>query len=428
MSHPRVFFSALSLLSGALLTAPVQASPASLEALSQQLAEQQQQLDALRLQLQQQSTVAAAGPAAPAVSWGRTALGGYGEAILQRYDNAPAQYDAYRFVLSLGHQFSDTVRLNAELEVEHGWTQGRSCSVTDKNSDGVVNPAELNCPKAPAGEVELEQMLIEWQYRPDHALSAGQMLMPIGLLNETHEPSTFYGARRNPVETVLIPTSWWEGGVKASGQLVNGLAYDAMVSTGLRTSAADIRGGRQKGAKALAEDVAYTGRLRYQQAGWGVGLSLHHQRDISQGDTATDQPATLVAVHGTYENSGLSLKALYGQWRIDGLKGSALQEKASQRGFFVESGYRFDERFNARLGGLPLDRFGVFARYSQWDLAADAQASGQNPDSRISQWNVGTSFFLTPDVVLKADWQTQKLPSAGQVAEAGFAVALGYSF
>lgn len=193
----------------------------------------------------------------------------------------------------------------------------------------------------------------------------------------------------------------------ASGEIVAGLSYDALVSTGLKTNDGTIRNGRQKGAKAVAEDLAYTARLKYTGIrGLELGTSYQLQKDMSQGGTAKDLKAGLMEAHIGYQIAGFSTRALFARWDIDNLSNG----KEEQDGYYLEAGYK------------PLEKLGVFARYSAWDnMAADST------DSEIAQWNYGVNFWLTPRAVLKLDLQNQKLPTAG-VDEDGFALGMGYSF
>ena len=362
------------------------ASDMDISTLQAQLKAQQIQIDAL-VAASEKSTVSTLSP--------QTTIGGYGEAHYYNYENAAQQYDAYRFVLFVGHKFSDTVRLHSELEVEHGLVRD--------NPTGSTN----------LGELELEQMFIEWNYHGKQNVSIGQILVPIGFLNETHEPETFYGAKRNPVETAIIPTTWWEGGIKASGLVagVEGLSYNALVTTGLKTKDASIRSSRQKGARAVAEDLAYTIGINYQGiAGLTTGVTYHLQKDISQAIGQTNE-ATLIEAHIGYTWQNFSTRALYAKWDIDGIATTAsYAAKAEQEGYYVEAAYK------------PIEKLGVFARFSAWDNDAADVA-----DSKKEQWNYGVNYYIAPRVVLKLDIQDQVLPAAG-LDEDGFALAVGYSF
>lgn len=375
------------------------ASAVTVDELQAQIKAQQVQLEALAAQVEKQQSGATGG------EWFKnTTVGGYGEAHFYHYDNlSPSQpvsdvYDAYRFVLYVGHKFSDTVRLQSELEVEHAFVAD-----TDTQS-GTIE-------KKP-GEVELEQMFLEWNYAGQQKLSVGQMLVPVGILNETHEPDTFYGVNRNRIENDIIPTTWWEGGIKASGEIGAGFSYDAMVSTGLKNSSGSVRDGRQKGAKAVAEDLAYTGRVKYTGLpGLEVGLTYHEQADISQSNAANSgDEAELYEAHVAYQVAGFGLRALYAKWDIDGL--SLGNAAAKQEGFYIEPSYKIGEKL------------GVFARYSEWDKAA-----GDGANSEFTQYNWGVNFYPAPRAVLKLDIQDRNHPN-GQAAkdEDGFALGMGYSF
>ena len=135
----RKSYIALSMLSVLVLPVVAKAEGMDLESLKQQLQLQQQQIDALATALEKQHA------GNPGLSAGKTALGGYGEAYFKHIDGSKDEFDAYRLVLFVGHQFSDKLRFASELEVEHALVQDTSntCTFTDKNTDGVVNAGEL---------------------------------------------------------------------------------------------------------------------------------------------------------------------------------------------------------------------------------------------------------------------------------------------
>lgn len=361
----------------------------TLEELAAQVRAQQAQIDALTVAVEQ----APANDKAAFLSG--TTLGGYGEANFSHLDGKDDLYDGYRFVLYLGHRFSDTVRLHSELEVEHSFLA---------NDAGV---AEGN------GELELEQMYLEWSYSPSQRLSIGQILVPVGILNETHEPDTFYGVKRNIVEDRIIPTTWWEGGVKASGDIAPGVSYDLLLSSGLKTDAGNVRDGRQKGSKAVAEDYAYTGRVKYSGLkGLELGLSYQRQTDLTQGKATiggADEPADLWEAHIAYQLAGFGLRALWAKWDIDGLASSKAAQ-AEQAGWYVEPSYKITEKL------------GVFVRYAERD-----NAMADTADSQFQQWNYGVNYYLAPRAVLKLDIQDETVPG-GAIDGDGFLLGMGYSF
>ena len=134
-----------------------------------------------------------------------TAVGGYGELTLNAPSNAPAVVDLRRFVLFVGHNFTDRIRFYSEVEVEHA-----------------VSSAE------DAGEVEIEQAYLDGLLSRRLNLRAGLILMPVGIINVYHEPPTFNGVDRPEVDTLIIPSTWREPGFGIFGELTTGVALPAV--------------------------------------------------------------------------------------------------------------------------------------------------------------------------------------------------------
>ena len=104
-------------------------------------------------------------------------------------------HDALRTVLYVGNRFSDDWLLNTELEFEHGTTDASSGT-----TDG-------------EGSVSVEFAYLEHLVNENHAVRGGLLLVPMGLVNELHEPTVFLGARRPEVERLILPTTWRENGL-----------------------------------------------------------------------------------------------------------------------------------------------------------------------------------------------------------------------
>jgi len=130
------------------------------------------------------------------------------------------------------------------------------------------------------GEVELEQAYVEVDINEGLSSKVGLFLIPVGIINETHEPPTFYGVERNGVEKNIIPATWWEAGLSFNYKPVGGVSLDGAVTSGLEVGDDfKIRNGRQKVAKATAENLAYTGRVKYTAI---TGLELAATVSIKQ--------------------------------------------------------------------------------------------------------------------------------------------------
>ncbi len=358
-----------------------------------QIASTEQKAEAASVQLEQVVTAAPSGKAAWAE---RTQIGGYGELHYNNLngDGGAAdkdEIDFHRFVLFANHQFNDRIRFFSELEVEH-------VVVSSDDED--------------EGEVELEQAYVEFDLNPNHRAKAGLFLIPVGILNETHEPPTFYGVERNPVETNIIPTTWWAGGAALAGNLGSGFSYDLAFHEGLKTSAADnfaVRDGRQETSKADASDFAGTARLKWTGLpGVELAGSFQYQGDIAQGTVANAGSANLIEVHGIVNRGPLGLKALYARWDLNGSAPAAVGAD-EQYGWYVEPSWRLNEQW------------GVFARYNEWDNRA-----GNSGNTQKKQTDFGVNFWPHPDVVLKADYQIQDNEDGRE--QDGFNLGVGYQF
>jgi len=388
------------------MRALIQAQQQQIELLQQQLDATRNSLDALtqRLDANVQATEQANQKAEilaenlesqPAVAQSATTIGGYGELHYNMLEEQMTgedfnQADFHRFVLFFGHHFNDRLRFYSELELEHVLA-----------GDGEP------------GEVELEQAYVEYDWAENQSLKAGLYLVPVGILNETHEPATFYGVERNPVETYIIPSTWWEGGLAFSGGFADAMRYDFAMHTGMETSGSDsyaVRPGRQEVAKANFNSGAATGRLRWLGIpGLELSASVQYQEDITQETDPLAGAAWLYSGHLTWQYGGFGLRALYAQWSLDGAGPEAIGADR-QDGWYVEPSWRFDEHW------------GVFARYNEWDNFA-----GNALDTGYAQTNVGLNYWLHPNVVFKFDYQDQDAPE-GAAEMDGWNLGFGYQF
>ncbi|EGG99993.1 hypothetical protein imdm_260 [gamma proteobacterium IMCC2047] len=369
---------------------------------------QQQQAEIARLKGDQKATDAKVEATADAIDnsnlasvaeWvNDTSFGGYGELHYNNLDDQNGssdkdEIDLHRFVLFFGHEFTDDVRFFSEFEIEH------SLAGDDK-----------------PGEVEVEQAYVEWDYAENHSAKAGVFLVPVGILNETHEPDTFYGTERNPVEKNIIPSTWWEGGISSSGEIAEGWSYDVALHSGLKIDVAGgdfkVRDGRQKVAKADADNGAATARIKYTGIeGLELAATVQHQTDVAQSDFTSSVDANLFEAHATYQNGPFQLRALYAMWDLDSAIEAAGAGADEQEGFYIEPSYKLTEKL------------GIFARYNEWDN----QAGDSSVDSEYEQIDIGLNYWLTPTVVLKADYQDQDAP-AGKKELDGLNLGVGWSF
>jgi hypothetical protein len=332
----------------------------------------------------------------------KSSWGGYGEL---HYNNLEGQgpgvadtkkVDFHRFVLYFGHEFRDDLRFFSEFELEHALVKDIGDSTTTENGPG---------------EVELEQAYIQYDFNETTQITSGLFLMPIGILNETHEPDTFYGVERNTVEKNIIPSTWWEAGVMVTKELKPGLTADIALTSGLESKATAYkpRDGRQKVASASARSLATIGRLKYTAIpGLELAGSLCMQTDYCQGVVVGCGSAMAWETHAIYKKDKFQLRALYAGWNIDG---DAVKTAGAdkQNGYYLEPAYRFN------------DKWGAFARYESYD-----NKDGNSTDTEVEARSIGFNYWIDPTVVAKFDYVDQSKANNGD--SDGINIGIGYSF
>jgi hypothetical protein len=182
--------------------------PQRVDALARQVQELMRQLQILTQELERQQLGAAYGAAdesvhglGPAASkvYGLqqgVSVGGYGEMIYKNRSNGDDEIDFLRAVFYFGYKFNDRILFNSEIEFEH--------AKTGEDEDG---------------EVAVEFAYLDFLVRDWFNVRAGLVLLPVGFLNELHEPPIFFGANRPQVERVILPTTWRENGLGVFGEV-----------------------------------------------------------------------------------------------------------------------------------------------------------------------------------------------------------------
>ena len=332
---------------------------------------------------------------------------------LDRADGDPV-LDFHRFVLLFSHSFSDRLRFVGELELEHAFVEGLEES----------------------GEVELEQAYIDVLIRPSFNLRAGMLLVPVGIINERHEPPVFYGVERPFVDTVIVPTTWFEVGGGVHGRLGSTLAYRAYVMAPLDATefSADegIRGGIQKGSEANIRNAAVTGRIEFTRVpGFTLGLSGWHG-NVGFNVPRLDPSVGVIEFDGRFRRSGFEARGQFARVFIgdaarlnDALTlqiGVSPNLARQLQGYYLEA---------SQLFGLP--RWGhevaFFARFEDFDTQYK-MPDGYQPITAFDRraWIAGGSYYLDPDVALKFDYTHQHSEATIRRAPRTFNVGIGWWF
>ncbi len=343
-------------------------------------------------------------------------LGGYGEVVYENYlDGTKKDFaDALRFVLYGGYKFNDWIVMNSELEFEHAGIKNVGASTTG------VTPAVTSTRQA---EVYVEFMYLDFLLSKSFNVRTGLMLMPIGFINEYHEPTVFHGVLRPDVERNIIPTTWRDMGVMAYGE-AGRLQYNAALVNGLRADRFSkgtwIRNSRQQGAEINAEAWAGIGRVNYDLTETlSLGGTYYRGKAVhgiggQQDPLGTDEKEGTVSlweVHAQFQAKSLQLRGLYAKGDLDG--NAALETappgdvgKAVQ-GWYVEAAYDVMPLFKS---GSDIS-LSPFVRYEAYDTHKEVFSGTRDLSQDRTVITAGIGFKPHPQVVLKADYQARDTAS-----------------
>jgi hypothetical protein len=235
-------------------------------------------------------------------------LGGYGEFNLKKEvsdkQGNDDVFDFLRFVGYVGYKFTDRILLNTEIEFEHGSTSNN-------------------------GSVSVEFGYLDFLLTPAANIRAGLLLVPVGFINEMHEPPFFHGNDRPAVERQIIPTTWRANGAGFFGEILPGLEYRTYAVTSLRASeftSANLRDGRQNGSEEKAEDFSWVGRLDYEP--WS---GLDFSSSVYLGNQGQDDqivlerdPVTGDPIRTGTASAFMQMYEAHAQWRWRGIEARAL--------------------------------------------------------------------------------------------------------
>ena len=327
----------------------------------------------------------------------KTTIGGYGELHFnnskKQMEEWQSQLDFHRFVLYVGHAWSEEWSLNAELELEH--------NIVGDNK----------------GDLQLEQAFINYRHSQYFAVQAGVILVSAGLLNEYHEPNRFFGVERPEYQKVIIPTTWFGNGIGIYGN-ASGFEYKIILMEGLNSdgfsASSGIRGGRQKGFKVDASNPLLNTRLDYTGIP-GLRFGASYVYNNAEGDS-TSSKIDLIEFHANY-----SANNLYAVFEIGNISYSNREIEAS-RGFYFDLGYNIASLFDCSSKIIP------FVRLSDINTSAQTKSGGDlEKKYHLTQWFVGINFLPIENVVIKIDYGENTV-ELGSAKTKLFNLGFGYVF
>lgn len=341
--------------------------------------------------VQADSSILGLGPAASKVyqvTQG-VSIGGYGEILYENFageredgvaSTARDVTDALRAIVYFGYKFDDRLLINSEIEIEH------------------------------ANEAYLEFAYVDYMLTDNVGLRAGLLLAPLGLVNELHEPPIFLETKRSVTEQRVIPTTWRENGIGLFGTSgpVAWRAYVMNSLNGAGFTAGGLRGGRQRGTRALSESLALVGRADYVGVpGLLVGASAFYG-GTGQGRRLAGEEVVANLffwdVHADYEGNGFDVRAVLARAslndarelnQLNALSGAAGVGDEMQ-GWYVEAGYDVLRTTGLAHQLLP------FVRYEQVDThRSTVPGVSEDAAQDVTVLSLGAAWKPIPQVVLK---------------------------
>lgn len=310
--------------------------------------------------------------------------------------------DVSRLILSMGYNFSQKTSFFTEIEFEH------------------------------VKELYVEQAFINHSFNDFLNLRAGLLLVPMGIINEYHEPTTFNGVNRPSVDNIIVPTTWREIGLGFTGRfqeqaikyqvyLLNGfLGYDG--AKGLLSGEKFLRDARQKGARSIMTSPDLSVRIDYYGlTGLKIGLSgyfgksesaLFKNLDLSNSSAVAraDSSVTGLVMGGLdarYNTGGLALR---GEFIISTLSNTEQYNKLSGKdagkmitGSYAEIAYNIFFRSGSKQSITP------FFRYEHYNTHFRVEPGLTKQDKyNMNEYVFGIGWKPAPGAVLKVDMQLAK--------------------
>lgn len=361
---------------------------------------------------------------------GKLVIGGYGEVHYNQPFNSKIRgngtLDVHRMVMLMGYNFSSKTQFVSEIEFEH------------------------------VSELYVEQAFLQHKLNNFINLRAGLLLIPMGIVNEYHEPTTFNGVERPVIDNRIAPTTWREIGFGLSGNVIGAsLKYQAYVVNGFNgyngkgnlNGKNGFRSGRQRGAESFMSSPNFTAKVEYygirnlnlglsgyfgkSQSTLYNGLDKDNEAALAKADSSV-VGISMIGADARYTLGGLQLR---GQLYYTGISNSDQYNQFTKvnnvpndlgkamMGYYVEAGYnvlKSASKTNSEL--IP------FLRYENLNThqsTVSTLVKNEAYDNNVI--TAGLTYKITSGAVLKADVQMVKAKSADEYSKV-FNAGIGVMF
>ena len=377
----------------------------------------------------------------------RLTVGGYGEVALSRnfysdnvyrYTSAAShtgeshgRFDIPHAVIYLGYDFGKGWTMQTEIEFEHTGTGG----AVEKEFE---EAGEWEREVEKGGEVELEQFWIQKSFHPALNVRMGHIVVPVGGLNNAHEPLNFFTVYRPEGEYTILPSTWHDTGVSLWGR-TRAWRYEVQMIAGLDAYLFSRDNFIKKGAGSpfefkVANQYGFAGRIdHYALDGLRVGLSGFYGRAMHNTYPYEKPSARYADVKGRTAFGALDFaytgRRVIVRGNADyGYVGDAAAISAMKRNRTAnEAPYdKSTVARNAMAAGIEggydvLPWFGrggddgqlfVFGRYEYYNSYIPGPDQQNNvPYTGKHRIAVGINWFPVPEIAVKAEWSHRFLPA-----------------
>lgn len=356
-------------------------------------------------------------------------VGGYGEVHYNQplsgdtYNNG--KLDVHRVVMLLGYNFNEKTQFISEIEYEH------------------------------VKEVYVEQAFLQYKLNNGINFRGGLMLVPMGIINEYHEPTTFNGVERPLIDNTITPTTWREIGFGISGTILPAsLKYQAYVMNGFNgydgsaklSGAKGMRSGRQKGAESFVSSPNFAGKIEYFGIrGLNLGVSAYLGKTQSKLYDGTDKDDDAAVAMADSSVVGISMLGLDARYSISGLQlrgqlyyaslsntdeyntftatdGSLNDVGSAMIGYYAEAAYNVFRTVDTELQLTP------FVRYEFLNTHSSVENNiAKNAAYEKTAFTTGLTLALTKGAVVKTDIQFVKNAATDTYAKT-FSAGIGVMF
>lgn len=361
---------------------------------------------------------------------GKLVIGGYGEVHYNQPFNSEIRsngtLDVHRMVMLLGYNFSSRTQFVSELEFEH------------------------------VSEVYVEQAFLQHKLNSFINLRAGLLLIPMGIVNEYHEPTTFNGVERPLIDSKIAPTTWREIGFGLSGNIIPAsLKYQAYIVNGFNgyngkgnlNGKNGFRSGRQRGAESFMSSPNFTAKAEYYGIrGLNIGVSGYFgktqstlyngiAKDNSAAVARADSSVVGISMLGVDARYGIKGLQLRGQLYYAAISNTEEYNKftavnkvvndlgSAMAGYYIEAGYNVLRSVSSTASELiPFIRM---ENYNTHQATSGSLARNEAYNNNVI--TTGLTFRIAQGAVIKADVQFVKAKPADEYSKV-FNAGIGVMF